>query len=167
MIKYENLKDFQHDYILRIRPDTWIPDTFYDKFNFFEQHQLEVFFDWDWCFFGKYDIMSHICKLVLCYGKYNYLDVKHSAIYTGNILDLKSRFTDIDYLDLYSRVWDNWHESPEVQLVEHTMHYIYINNISADKLSSTLNAICFIPDNKSCSLPEDISDKEKITGLLM
>jgi hypothetical protein len=85
--------------------------------------------------------MSHICNLIFIYGKYNYGEIKHDTKYTRNIIS-----TDVDYLELSSKVWGCWSESPEVQLFEHVLEYCYKNNINYDKINSKFNSINLFND---------------------
>lgn len=145
MIEYEKKNSFQHDYILKIRPDTFTRNNLYDCIKLLEYNNLEILFEHDFAYFGRYNIMCHICNLVLCYGKYNYGEIIHDTQYTQQIIKRSSSFT-YDYLELAKNVWGDWSESPEVQLFEHVLNYCYINNISYDKLSPDLNLIGICED---------------------
>ena len=134
MINYEKKNNLQHDYILKIRPDANLNNNFYKYIKLLEDNNLEILFNWDHAYFGKYDIMCYICNLVLCYGKYNYGEIKHDIKYTKQIVNFV--IDSINYLDFSEKIWSCWSESPEVQLVEHILQYCYNNNISYDKLSS-------------------------------
>jgi len=100
--------------------------------NFFENNNLEILFNYDSAYLGKYNIMCYICKLVLCYGKYNYGEIMHDSKYTQKMTHSYNSGTD--YLNL-SKIWSCWSESPEVQLFEHVLNYVYLNNISYEKIS--------------------------------
>jgi hypothetical protein len=143
MKEYEETNIFNHDYILKIRPDMKFTNNFYDDIKNLENNNLEISFCWDFSYFGRYDIMSHICKLIFLYGKYNYGDIKHDTKYTRNII-----FCTYDYLDLSSKLWDNWCESPEVQLFEHVLDYCYKNNIDYNKLSPNLSKMFIFEDRQ-------------------
>lgn len=133
MINYEVKNNIQHDYILKMRPDANIFSNLYNHINFLEDNNLEIMFNYDSAYLGRYNIMSYICKLILCYGKYNFGEINHDIEYTKQITNSYSN--EIEYLNL-SNIWSCWCESPEVQLFEHTLNYCYNNNISYEKLSS-------------------------------
>lgn len=132
MIEYEVKNDIKHDYILKIRPDCNINSNLNEHINYFENNNLEIMVNYDSAYFGRYDIMCHICKLILCYGKYNFGEIKHDIEYTKQLTYYYSN--EIEYLNL-SNIWSCWCESPEVQLFEHILNYCYNNNINYKKLS--------------------------------
>jgi hypothetical protein len=111
--------------------------------------------------------MSHICKLVLCYGKYNYGDIKHDVEYTRRIFypqNAKNNF--VDYLNINTELWSCWAESPEVQLLEDTLDYIYKNNIHFDKLLCGSSFTSLMTDRYD-NLSDDLNiPKENISGLI-
>jgi len=133
---------FQHDYTLKFRPDIYIPNNFYNSIKLLENNNLEMLFNSEFCYFGRYKIMSHICNLIFCYGKYNYGEIKHHSKYTRQIFS-----HEVDYLEL-AKMWNCWYESPEVQLFEHVLEYCYLNNINYDKLSPNFGEVCIFEDRK-------------------
>jgi len=139
MKEYEENNNLKYDYIMKIRPDTSFHASFLTDISKFEHHNLELMCYNDYGFFGKYDIMSHICQLIFVYGKYNYKEIKHENWITLNIL-----FHDY-YLNLDSQ-WPCWSESPEVQLIEHIIDYCYCNNISYHLLHNKFNNIHLFED---------------------
>lgn len=138
---------FKHDYIINTRPDIALCSNLYKDIENLKTNNLDMILKWDWAYFGRYDIMCHICKLVLCYGKYNYGEIEHDVEFTRNILTITSSIINRDYLEL-NNVWNSWSESPEVQLVEHILSYAYINNIAHYKFCPEFNQIVVFEDRK-------------------
>ena len=134
MKKYETNNSIIHDYIFNIRPDISINSNLYNDLILLETKNFEMMFYSEAAEIGKYEIMSHICNLIFVYGKYNYGEIKHEINYTRSILH-----SDIDYLELRDKIFSCWTESPEVQLFEHVLEYVYRNNINYDKLYPHLN----------------------------
>ena len=132
MKEYEENNNIKYDYIMKIRPDMSYHKNLLEDISYLEQHNLELMCHSEYGFFGKYDIMSHICQLIFVYGKYNYKEKKHENWITFNIL-----YHD-HYLNLDSQ-WPCWSESPEVQLIEHIIEYCYCNQISFDLLHNKFN----------------------------
>ena len=143
MKDYETKNLFKHDYILRMRPDSSLETNFYHDIVSLEKNNYEIMFSWDLAYFGKYDIITHICNLIHIYGKYNYGEINHDVNYTRNILNGHN----LDYLNL-STLWNCWSESPEVQLVEHILSYCYKNNIDCKQLNPFFNSINLFNDRK-------------------
>jgi len=130
MIEYENKHGIKHDYIMRMRPDTCCVQNLYDLIKLLENdNKKQILLSWDHGFIGKYDIMVHICKLIFIYGKYNYGEIKHSEA-----ISTIFNFSDINYLKLAEKLWKCWSESPEVQLFEHIINYIYNNNYDSEAI---------------------------------
>lgn len=171
MIKYEKIKNIQHDYILSMRPDVIINDSFLNYIKPLENNNLELYFNWDAAYLGRYDIMSHICKLVFCYGKYNYGDIKHNVEYTRRILYPNNPNSGknelVDYLNWNTELWPGWEESPEVQLVEHTLDYIYKNNIDFNKLLTGSAFTTFMPDRLLYLSDDSNNSKQNISGIII
>ena len=164
MKKYEDLNGFQHDYIVKIRPDSSTSFNFYNDIKTLEHNNLHMLFSWDYAYFGTYDIMSHVCKLIFVYGKYNYGEMIHDINYTRRIY---ANTPGVDYADIYYKCpdWASWLESPEVQLAEHILEYCYKKNISFYKLFPYFNNFHLFEDRLLFDNQKN-EEKVKVSGLL-
>ena len=135
MLKYENNNKIKYDYIMYLRPDCTITVNFYPYIKQFIEQQLEYTAALECIYFGKYNIMCHLCELVLCYGKYNIGEIIHEQNY---YIQMK-HYRQADHYYKWNDIATCWGESPEVQVVEHILNYCYKNNISSNFLSNIID----------------------------
>ena len=127
MNNYENKHNIKHDYIIRLRSDSFFKQNIYNYIKILDDdNNKHIVLHWDWVFLGRYDIMVHICKLILKYGEYNYGEIKHDEL-------IVSKLSCANYFNL-SIQWTCWSESPEVQLFEHILNYIYEKNLDSNAI---------------------------------
>lgn len=130
MNNYENKHNIKHDYIIRLRSDLFFKQNIYNYIKILDDdNNKHVIFNWDWGFLGRYDIMVHICKLIFKYGEYNYGEIKHDELIT-------SKIGCANYLNLSIQWASCWSESPEVQLFEHVLNYIYEKNLDSNAIEN-------------------------------
>jgi len=143
MLEFEEKNNFEYDYILYLRPDNVILKDMNPYFHSFEKDGLILATgNMDWVFFGTREIMSQLCNLVKCYGKYNIGEIIHSEDYHTRIMG--------NYYEWAIKIApENWSESPEVQCVEHLLDYLYKNNISSQKIYKLLEGVFdLVPSRK-------------------
>ena len=128
MKEYEDKYNIKHDYIVRIRPDCNFYDYLYNYIKMLDNTNKYILLDWDYGFLGKANIMIYICNLIFKYGEYNYNEIKHNDEITSKFM-----YNNFVYSQL-SNDWRCWSESPEVQLYEHILNYIYNNNLNSDNI---------------------------------
>jgi hypothetical protein len=139
MLKYQTQHNVNYDYILYLRPDCAFARNFYDYIREFEERNLVYTAALEVAYFGKYDIMCHLCELVLCYGKYNFGEILHEE----NIYTEMKHDRHAEHYYKWGEMANCWSESPEVQAVEHIMNYCYKNNISSTSLTNIIDGGSF------------------------
>ena len=128
MNNYENKHNIKYDYIIRLRTDSFFKQNIYNSIKILDDdNNKHILLSWDWGFLGRYDIMVHICKLIFKYGEYNYGEIKHDNLFT-------SKIGCDNYLNLSKTTWPCWSESPEVQLFEHILTYVYEKNLNSNAI---------------------------------
>ena len=128
MNNYENKHNIKYDYIIRLRTDSSFRQIYNSIKILDDDNNKHILINWDLGFLGRYDIMVHICKLIFKYGEYNYGEIKHDEL-------IVSKLGCAIYLNL-SKNWNCWSESPEVQLFEHILNYIYEKNLDSNAIEN-------------------------------
>jgi len=151
MLNYENKNNLKHDYILLLRPDIFFCSSI-DFTCIIEENNFELLSAWDYGFFGKYEIMCHLCNLIKCYGIYNLGEQMYAEKVVSNIIPKRQVDSKCILYNYYTYVkpFYTWCESPEVQIVEHILKYCMEKEIHFDKLNSDmlLYTISLVPDRK-------------------
>lgn len=142
MIEYEESENMKHDYILSMRPDSIMHQNLYNYIDQVDKQKIVFATNLEYLYYGTREIMIHLCNLILIYGKYNYGEFKHKKDYTERIKHCSN------YPCYYEwwKIATCWSESPEVQVVEHTLSYFYINNISYDRLLTFPEIVGLVTD---------------------
>lgn len=136
MLEYEEQKGMKHDFIFVTRADA----VFYRKIIFDELlNNYTLLVCWDHVFLGERNIMSHYCKLVFDYGKYNLGEIIHKDV--DRVIHNGQQAAGRDYYT-YGHEWPNWSESPEVQTTEHLFDYINRNCVDMEKVNSSILREC-------------------------
>lgn len=110
----------QYDYIFKMRPDVVL---FNDTFPCFkaldELQQRQLYFIWDICSVGRYEIMKYYCNL------FDNLTIttKHNFEFENNGLMSNNIYYSID--------WE-W-QTIEIQVCENIMKYVVDNNMKIDE----------------------------------
>lgn len=138
MIEYEKRTNIKYDYIVRLRNDSHFVSSLYPILQIMEDDpKVQIQMYWDYGDVGRYDIMSHICKLFIVYGRYNYKEIIYNDCMGEVCRSMYGNYYDMDLYFLRG----GWVESPEVQLYEHIMKYLTDHNII--DYSSAIKHTCF------------------------
>jgi hypothetical protein len=141
MKEYEIDKHIKYEFIVSIRPDEYFTQSINHLIQLLEQNK-HLLVQNDYTYIGRRDIMCHYLNVIFDYGKYMYNDIIHPDEY----IDMFSR-SPYKYRFLAEKLWPCWLESPEVQIFEHILAYVYKNNIKPSELGY-IDELCKLVSNR-------------------